>query len=519
MSKGLIRKEWMRKDRTVLKERTRESLSSVLPVTAIMLVLYLTVAPVTGSVLLMFLLGSVLLVVGMGLFTLGAEMSMTPMGEYVGAHTTRMGKLAPALLTCLFVGIIITVSEPDLSVLANQVPMIPNPALIITVGVGVGVFLLIAFLRMLFRIRLRYLLLGFYAIIFALGFLVPREFLPVAFDSGGVTTGPMTVPFIMALGVGIGAMRSDTKAEEDSFGLVALCSIGPILAVSILGIVFRGGETAYSPVEIQAIDNSRELIAVFLRALPYHFKEVAIAMGPIIVYFALLQAISLKLSRRTVARLAVGFAYTFLGLALFLTGVNVGFLPAGYQLGRVMGALDFHWLLVPVGMLVGYFIVAAEPAVYVLNKQVEELTSGAIPQKAMKRSLSIGVCVSVGLAMIRVLTGLPIMCLLIPGYALALALTFFVPDMFTGVAFDSGGVASGPMTATFLLPFAMGASEAVGGNIVEDAFGIVAMVAMTPLITIQALGVYYQWKLRRAPTVAPDTAQAQLDAGSDIVDV
>lgn len=510
------RRGWVRKDRTILRERTHEALSSVLPVSIIMLLLFVTIAPVGGNVLMMFLAGAVLLVVGMGLFTLGAELSMMPMGEAVGAHATGAKKLWPALVTCLFVGVLVTISEPDLQVLAEQVPMIPNLTLILTVALGVGIFLAVAFLRIAWGIRLRYLLVGFYAAVFVLAQFVPREFLPVAFDSGGVTTGPMTVPFIMALGLGISAMRSDGKAEEDSFGLVALASVGPILAVLILGIIFRGGETAYTVVEIPNIATSRDLIMVFLRALPQYFKEVALALAPIVVYFAVLQATALKLSRRRVFRMAVGFAYTFLGLALFLTGVNVGFMPAGYQLGKVLGALSYRWILLPVGMLVGYFIVSAEPAVYVLNKQVEELTSGAIPQRAMSLSLSIGVCASVGLAMLRVLTGMPIMWLLIPGYALSLLLAFIVPDMFTGVAFDSGGVASGPMTATFLLPFAIGACEAVGGDIVSDAFGIVAMVAMTPLVTIQALGVYYQWKLNRAPKKQAVTTVVSDD---EIIDV
>ena len=190
--------------------------------------------------------------------------------------------------------------------------------------------------------------------------------------------------------------------------------------------------------------------------------------------------------------------YTYIGLALFLTGVNVGFLPAGTYLGRQIAALPFNWLLAPAGMLMGWFIVQAEPAVHVLNRQVEEITSGAIPGGAMSASLSIGVAASIGLAMVRVLTGASIFLFLVPGYLLAVALSFFVPKIFTSIAFDSGGVASGPMTATFLLPFAMGACEALGGNVVTDAFGVVAMVAMTPLWTIQLLGLVYQWKLKRA---------------------
>jgi len=190
--------------------------------------------------------------------------------------------------------------------------------------------------------------------------------------------------------------------------------------------------------------------------------------------------------------------YTYFGLVLFLTGVNVGFMPLGRYLGQTIGSSQYNWIIIPIGMIIGYFIVIAEPAVHVLNKQVVEMTSGAIPKKAISTSLSIGVSASVGLAMLRIITGMPLMYLLIPGYAIALILTFFVPPVFTAIAFDSGGVASGPMTATFLLPLAIGVCLGVGGNVAVDAFGLVAMVAMTPLITIQGLGLFYKFKLKAA---------------------
>lgn len=199
-------------------------------------------------------------------------------------------------------------------------------------------------------------------------------------------------------------------------------------------------------------------------------------------------------------RICIGLLYTYVGLVLFLTGVNVGFMPAGSFLGQILAGLNCRFIIIPIGMLIGFFIVKAEPAVYILMKQVEELTDGAIPGRALQKSLSIGVSVSIGLAMIRVLTGISILWLVIPGYAIALIMSFFVPKIFTAIAFDSGGVASGPMTATFLLPFAMGACLAVGGNVVTDAFGVVAMVAMTPLITIQGLGLVYQRKLKKQKT-------------------
>lgn len=475
-----------------LLEKLKESLGAVLPIIGIVLVLCFSIAPIPNSVLMTFVVGAVLLIIGMMFFTLGAEMAMTPMGERIGTKLTNTRKISVVIVLCFILGFIITISEPDLQVLAEQVPSIPNYTLIIAVATGVGIFLVAAVLRMLFGIPLAHMLLILYPIIFVLASIVPQDFLTVAFDSGGVTTGPMTVPFIMALGIGFSAVRSDKHAENDSFGLVALCSVGPILAVLLLGLPYHPGGSGYEQTMIVKTDNSVEMWQLFQEGLPYYMKEMLISLLPIILFFFIFQIVSLHLHKKTLVKIIIGIIYTYIGLVLFLTGVNVGFMPAGNYLGQVIAGLSYPWIIVPIGMLIGYFIVKAEPAVYVLTEQVEELTSGAISAKAMGMSLSIGVALSLGLAMVRVLTGISILWFLLPGYAVALGLTFFVPQIFTAIAFDSGGVASGPMTATFLLPFSMGACEALGGNVVTDAFGVVAMVAMTPLITIQILGLIYQ---------------------------
>ena len=455
-------------------------------------------------------------VVGIMFFTLGAEMSMTPMGERVGAVLTRSRKLPVILGVGFLLGFLITISEPDLQVLANQVPSIPNQTLIFSVAAGVGLFLTVAFLRMLLGVALPPLLVAFYGIVFVLAAFVPREFLAVAFDSGGVTTGPMTVPFIMALGVGVSAIRGDRHAADDSFGLVALCSVGPILAVLILGIAFRASDSTYIPPVLPEVSDSVELWQLFHEGLPEYIKEIASSLLPIVVMFGVFQAVALRLDKRTLGRIAVGLAYTYVGLVLFLTGANVGFMPAGNYLGQVLTGQSYHWVIIPIGMLIGYFIVKAEPAVYVLNKQVEEVTDGAISAQAMGMALSAGVSISVGLAMVRVLTGISILWFLIPGYAVAIGISFVVPKLFTAIAFDAGGVASGPMTATFLLPLAQGACVAVGGNIVTDAFGVVAMVAMTPLITVQLMGLAAQLKTgRRRAARAAEPALAGVAAYAD----
>ncbi len=472
-----------------LREKLKEALTAVIPIIAIVLLLCFSIAPISPSILLCFLIGAVLLITGMMFFTLGAELSMTPMGERIGTCMTKSRKLGILVILSFLLGFIITISEPDLQVLAQQVPSIPNMVLILAVACGVGLFLVIALLRMLFGIALPKLLIVFYLIICILTWFVPKSFLSIAFDSGGVTTGPMTVPFIMALGVGVSAIRSDRHASDDSFGLVALCSIGPILAVLLLGMIYHPNAGDYVPPVIPEIQNSVELWNLFHVGFPTYIKEIAVSLLPIVLFFAVFQIAVLHLSKKKLLKILVGIVYTYIGLVLFLTGVNVGFMPAGNYLGQVTAELPYPWIIIPVAMVMGFFIVRAEPAVYVLNKQVEEITDGAISAKAMGIGLSLGVSVSLGIAMIRVMTGISIMWFIIPGYAIALGISFFVPKIYTAIAFDSGGVASGPMTAAFLLPFAQGACTAFGGDIVTDAFGVVAMVAMTPLITIQILGL------------------------------
>ena len=461
-----------------------------------------------------FLTGAVLLIVGMLFFNVGVDLSMTPMGERVGTIMTRSKNLIVMIAISFIMGFVITVSEPDLQVLAQQVPSIPNMALILAVAAGVGVFLVIAILRMLFAIPLPKLLVVFYLIIFALTPLVPSDFLAIAFDSGGVTTGPMTVPFIMAFGIGISAIRNDKHAADDSFGLVSLCSIGPIMAVLLLGMIYSPDSAEAVSESIPVINDTVELWSLFAVELPHYIKEMAVSILPIVFFFGLFQLAARDINKRSLIKICVGLVYTYIGLVLFLTGANVGFMPAGNYLGQTIAGLSYPWIIVPIGMIIGYFIVKAEPAVFVLTKQVEEMTSGGISAKAMGNSLSIAVAFSVGLAMIRVLTGISIMWFLIPGYAIALGISFFVPKIYTAIAFDSGGVASGPMTATFLLPFAMGACEALGGNIITDAFGIVAMVAMTPLITIQIMGLISKVKEnRRRKDAAEQTTYGTMDFG------
>ena len=490
-----------------LKEKIKESLSSVLPITVIVLLLSITLVPMEIGTVALFLTGALLLIVGMGFFQLGAEMAMTPLGQSVGNRLVKCKYLIFALGVSFLLGAIITISEPDLQVLANQVASIPNNVLIWTVAVGVGIFLAVAVLRIRRHTELSKLLIILYILLFVLSFFTPSEFTAVAFDAGGVTTGPMTVPFIMALGIGFSAARSDKDSANDSFGLIALCSVGPILMVMLLGIFYHPTETIYDAVQLAPVITTQDVALAFLQDLPHYTAEVLQSTLSIVGVFVLFQALTRSFQPRQLVRMVLGFVYTIIGLILFLTGVNVGFAPVGNLLGSGLGSGPLRGALLPIGMLIGYYIVKAEPAVQVLNEQVEEITGGTISRHAMNRALQAGVAVAVALAMLRVLTGLSIYWVLIPGYAAALIMSRFVPPVFVGIAFDSGGVASGPMTSTFLLPLAMGACGAVGGNVVTDAFGIVALVALAPLIAIQIMGLLYarRTQAQTAPNILDDT--------------
>lgn len=471
----------------------------MLPIVLIVLVLSLTITPVPTDQMLSFLLGAVMVSVGMGIFSVGADTAMTPIGSRIGTALTKSRKLWLILIVSFLLGIAITIAEPDLQVLAETVPHIDGGVLLITVGVGVGFFLALSMLRILLGVRLRWLLIGFYAVVFILAAFTDPNFLGVAFDSGGVTTGPMTVPFILALGIGVANIRSDGNAEADSFGLVALCSIGPILAVLILGFFYRS-ESAAAAAEFQSWANTGELGRSYLHAIPEYMGEMAKALSPIVIIFLLFQVFSFRLNPRNFWKITAGIVLTYAGLVLFLTGVNVGFSSLGTVLGIALAEGWTRVLLIPLAMVLGWFIISAEPAVLVLEKQIEEVSAGAIPGVAIRRSLSVGIALAMGLSMLRVVTGLNILWFMVPGYAAALVLSFFVPDIYTAIAFDSGGVASGPMTATFMLQLVMGVSGAMGGNVLQDAFGLVAMVAMMPLITIQVMGVIYTKKETRQIT-------------------
>ena len=475
----------------ILLHKCKEALISVFPVTFIVLLLdMMPLISLTARELIAFLVSAFLLVVGIGLFNLGADIAMTPMGVQVGSGLSKSRKMGLLLSVSFFLGLLITVAEPDLSVLAAQVAAAVNgTALILAVGIGVGVFLVLAILRIVTKTALSQMLLIFYMLIFALAALLLERgngaMLALSFDSGGVTTGPITVPFIMALGAGIAATVGGKNAGENSFGLVALCSIGPVLAVLAIGL-FANGEIAYELPDYSVEANlGIALPGVILKTV----QEVGAALLLLVAFFAIIQFVLLRLPRQRLVRIGIGIVYTFLGLVIFLVAVTVGFMPVGYRIGYNLAGASKP-LLVLMGFVLGLVVVLAEPAIHVLKAQVEEITNGTVRKRAMMLALSIGVGVSIGLSMLRIILGFSILYYLIPGYFISLGLSFFVPRIYTAIAFDSGGVASGPLTSSFILPLAIGACVSLSGTsaVLETAFGIVAMVAMTPLITIQVMG-------------------------------
>ncbi|MDR2176163.1 MAG: DUF1538 domain-containing protein [Synergistaceae bacterium] len=492
----------------ILLEKLKESLQAVLPIGLVILLIHFTLVPIPAGTLALMFCGMAILIVGLTLFSLGTEMAMMPMGAHIGSTLLRSKNLALLTAGCFIFGFIVTVAEPDLQVMSEQVPSVPNLAILIGVAGGVGAFLVLAMLRVLFRLKLACVLIVMYALAFAIAVFSP-DYLAVAFDASAVTTGPITVPFLLALGSGIAAVSSGQGSEEDNFGICAICSVGPIVAILLIGLFFDARASGYETEAQATVGAAGELVRLFADGLVHSFRDVAMVIVPIIGIFAIFQITHLRLSRTELVRIGVGLLYLMCGLTVFLTGVNRGFMPAGRFLGEKMGALPNNWVLPPISLFIGACVVVAEPAVHVLTRQVEEITNGSIPRRMLLAAMALGVGLAMSLTMIRMLTGLSIWWVILPGCALALALTFFVPSIFVGIGFDSGGVAAGAMSAAFVLPFTLGVCESLGGDIMTDAFGVVGMIAMMPPVTLQLVGVLYNLKLKKARALDAERSDAE----------
>ncbi len=502
----------------IIIEKVKEACFSVLPIALIVLLLSFTVCPLPNDIFIAFVVGTCLLIVGLGLFSLGAELSMTRMGTHIGSNLTKSRNIPIIAIISLIVGILITISEPDLHVLAGYTGE-QKLLFVLAVALGLGVFLVIAVMRIIFNVKIKHLLSAGYAIVIllaVLAYIKNPKFLAIAFDAGGVTTGAMSVPFVMSIGAGIAAISAQDGEDDSSFGLMAICSIGPIIAILLLGLTGGLDSLSYTPHALPEFDNSQGMFLSFLQKTPSIIKDVLMGLVPIIIFFVLYQLITTRIAKEERLHITIGAGYTFIGMVLFLVGVNVGFMPVGSYLGSTLASGNLSYIVIPVGMVIGFCMTYAEPAVGVLERQVEDATAGSIPKKILPLMMAIGVALAAGLSMLRSLTGISILPMLIIGYIIAIILTFFCPSIFTSIAFDAGGVASGVMAATFLLPLSIGISSAMGASndkIMLDAFGTIALVAMTPTISIQILGIVFKAKhhAAEASVSSPDSEVIELD--------
>lgn len=492
-------------------EKIKEALRSALPIALIILFLSFTICPLPNDIFIAFVIGTCLLVVGLGLFSLGAELSMERIGAHIGTNLTRSRRILTIAVISLIVGVLITISEPDLHVLAGYTGD-QKFSFILAVAAGLGIFLVVAVFRIILKIKFKYILAAGYGAIILLSiiaYLIDPTFLAIAYDAGGVTTGAMSVPFVMSIGVGIAAITTQNEEDDASFGLMAVCSIGPILSILIMGLAGGFKNISYTPHPLPEFLNSKEMGFSFVSAMPSIIKDVLMGLLPIIAFFLIYQLFTERIQKKELLQIFIGAGYIFVGMLLFLVGVNVGFMPVGSYLGETFANLPYAWIVIPTGMVIGFCMTYAEPAVGVLNKQVEEATSGTIPAKVIPMAMALGVSVAAGIAMTRALTGIPILPFLLVGYISAVVLSFHCPNVFSTIAFDAGGVASGVMAATFLLPLSIGicsARNATPSMIMVDAFGTIALVAMMPTISIQLVGLIYKIKLSHSKTaIADDT--------------
>ena len=491
----------------------KETVGSVLPVMAIVFLLGFFVVPLDRILLARFVIGGLFLIFGLTVFLMGVDIGIQPMGERCGAALTQRRSLLLLLVSAFAIGFLITIAEPDIQVFGSQVngvfSYLNKNIFIFVIAAGVGLFIMLGLLRTVMQFPLKVVLIISYGLLFAMALFVPPEFVGIAFDSGGATTGPMTVPFIMALGLGVSSVRS--TGSKDSFGLTGVTSIGPVIAVILYAFFFKNGGSGSSEFDVVQQEVMMETVSLnpfasvfipFGIEFPAVAKEAASSILPVVILFCIFQIFLLKMTARQVVRMVIGIVYSFLGLTVFLLGVNVGFMPAGLSIGQLLGqnASDFggfwFYFLIATGFVFGAIVVCAEPAVWVLTEQVEQVSGGTIKRKVLLMFLSVGAAFAIGLSLWRAVAGFDIKYILIPGYAIAFILMFFCPDLFTGIAFDSGGVASGPITSTFVLSFTLGASASAAGN--NDAFGVIALVAMMPLIAIQFLGILYEAHRKRA---------------------
>ena len=481
-----------------------EAAISVVPIALIVVIIFglqfsdlMPSETISTNMLIIFLICLIFLILGMALFSFGSDISMSKVGQYIGANLTKKQAIVFMVVIAFFLGLMITIAEPDLTVLSDLLQNVVNPwVLKICIGIGVGIFLVVGLLRIIFQQNLKIWLIFFYFIVFALGCLLDgksgESIISIAFDSGGVTTGPVTVPFLLTFGAGVASVRGGKNSSSDSFGVTGICSIGPLITTMILLLIVN------STTDLSSLKNSISLDTPFVEVLSHTCLEVLIAILPLFVFFQVYQFIFIKLPKKELLKIDLGFIYTYFGLSIFLIAAKFGLIPVGYSLGNNLGNPDFggqyNYLLIILAVVIGCAVVLVEPGVHILNQQVEEVSGGTISKTKMLITLCLGVAGAIVLEVIRELYGnFSIIYYYVPLYLLSISLSFAVPDIYTAIAFDSGGVASGTMSSCFVLPFIMGIASVGGEN---SGFGVIGLISAMPVICIQALGLQSTIKLK-----------------------
>ncbi|MBE5736734.1 MAG: DUF1538 domain-containing protein [Clostridiales bacterium] len=482
-----------------LRDKLKESAISILPFFGIILVLYFIFLPFNIFSLLSIIVATMLMILGMSMFNIGVDMSTMKMGGYVGSHLSRSRKLSFMCILSFVLGFMVTIAEPDLMVLAEQVPGLNKWIVLITVSLGTGIFLLLSTLRTIFRWSIKTILILSYMIALTLCIFAPSEFLPLSFDAIGVTTGAVSVPFIMAFGLGICAVRSGKNNQEDGFGLIALASIGPVIALLIVSLFLKSNAGSSVDQEvINVITNGSDWGHVVGDSILSYLLEVFKVILPIFVFFLIYNWIYLKLPKNSLIRISLGLVYCYVGLVIFLTGVSSGYLPIANQLGEAIAGGEAKWVIIPIALGIGAVMVFAEPAVHVLNKQVEDITGGVIRRKTMMIGLSIGVAIAMLLVVLRALLGIDFMFIIVPLVVALVILSYFSPTLFVGIAFDSGGAAAGSLSASFVLPLLIGICNACGLDSMMYGFGTIGIISMIPVIVIEIIGIRYQYVVNKS---------------------
>ncbi len=491
----------------VLKVKFKEVLASVLPITTIVLILHFTICPLDAVSLYAFLLGSALVIIGLTIFLFGIDQGIDPIGHGIGDKLALSTSYAVLITICLVLGFFISYAEPDLHILAGQVDSVTSGqfghvVMVVVVSVGIGIMMTLGMLRILRDIRLKYVFTAAYGLIFILSLFSSADFMAIAFDASGATTGAITVPFMLALAGGISSMRKSSASEANHFGLVGIASTGAIIGVLVTGLLF-GVDKLNGSLPEETVANSNLMVVYGSKLLPIAWESL-LSLLPIIIAYLLFQIFSFKQKRNRVIDISRGLALTLLGLIIFLWGVNGGFMIVGTKVGIGLASMDSKVPVLLVALLLGLTTVLAEPAVHVLTHQVEEVTGGSVNRILVLIFLSLAVGSAIFMSVLRVFfPEVHLWMYLLPGFGLAVILAYIVPELFVGMAFDAGGVASGPMTATFSLAFIQGiAARVPSADLVVDGFGMIAIVAMMPIIAIELLGMLYHAKTRQASTNA-----------------